>query len=109
MLDKEKTISELEAELKLKEKIKEAKVNEEHWDNSFYGAIIASVVFAGFTIFFFVKKPDEHWLKLVWIFGGGSALMLVMAIFMYNWYKDANKKVKELKKQEKELVNSTKW
>lgn len=82
---------------KLEDKIKELEERKEGSENSLFGTIFGSLLFGGISLFFFVKKIDEHWLKLVWIFAGLSGLFLIMTLVSWNSKKNIEKELKELK------------
>ncbi|WNE40137.1 MAG: hypothetical protein GBAus27B_000204 [Mycoplasmataceae bacterium] len=86
----------------IEEEIGELAEKEQHWDSSFYGAIGAFLGFGGVSAFFFIKKP-EHYFYPSLIFGGISALFLLLGIFFYKWSKENGEKVKKLERKIKIL------
>ena len=93
----------------LKEKIKKTEKEEDDKENYLYGLIFTFFASIGLAIFIWYKRIfDEYWMYGCGAFVFIAIISLLLSIFAYGWRKKSQEKLKNLKKQEKELVNSTK-
>lgn len=101
---KKKNSLEAEVELvKLKEKIKETQEKENSQFSYLTGTITGLIISTGLAVFFWYKRIfDEYWYYGSGAFGAMALISLILIPFAYKWFKEAEKKTKELKKRLKD-------
>ena len=95
--------------IELKDKMREIEKEQDEQETYFITVIGSSIVCTGLATFIWYKKIlDEYWYYGTGLFAGLALIAFILGIYAYKREKEASRKLKELKKQEKELKNSIK-